>query len=404
MRWALLGLWLGSVGCALPCAQDVDCWDGQVCVDQRCTVAGTVSGGSSGLASSGGTVSSGGSSGVASSSGGSSSLGTSSSGGSSSGVGPCARPVLLALIKSNDGSGAARSEVRRWSLAGGSPTACSTLRGGGQLDPREEALAYFPPATFVTGTQGELRFFNMNTDSLTWEYAQPGGESGLPRSIFSMQGPQGQAAVAAACSLSFNDVDPDFVEVMDPATQQRLGRWELDTTPLQLGISVLTMARHPVIPTSVVYTYATVRDLRAVPLPFDGNTAVFSAYATGSVPTGFAQRMQTYAPQGGSARVLYSYNPGGGTTLGLHVWLDNGNGPLSQPAFTCGLAECASGNVIDAAADPTDSARAFAICQPGSDELTTHLVRAGPGGSCEAVLLDASLPALSHVHRLAVAD
>ena len=97
-----------------------------------------------------------------------------------------------------------------------------------------------------------------------------------------------------------------------------------------------------------------------------------------------------------SESLLLAVHPGARGRIGL-AWLAVTQGELH-------LAECASGNVIDAAADPTDSARAFAICQPGSDELTTHLVRAGPGGSCEAVLLDASLPALSHVHRLAVAD
>lgn len=311
--------------------------------------------------------------------------------------------MLLALIRSNDGAGTARGEVRRWSLASGTPTPCSTLTAGGQLDPRDESMAYVPPHFFVTGGQGRLTFYSMETDAQHWRYNQPGGQDGLPLSIFPVTGPAGQAAVATACSLFFNDPDPDFVEVVDPTTQVRLARWELDTAPLQLGISVLTMARHPTRASDIIYTYSTVRDLRTVPLPFNNTPVVVATYA-GGVPTGFSRSLHTYAPASGAARVLYSFNPGDSTTLGLQLWTDSGTGALAQPTFTCTLPECAGGHVIDAAADPTDATRAFAICQPGNDQGITHLVRAGPAGGCDTVLVDSALPALSQVYRLAVAD
>lgn len=278
---------------------------------------------------------------------------------------------------------------------------CPTLTGGGRLAARENVLAFLAPDTLMVGTQGELRFFSLRQDVLTWEYPQPGGEAGLPVSAFTVVGPAGRDVVGVGCTASSGDPDLDFLDVLDPTTQMRLNHWRVDQNPLLLGSSVLSMARHPVTTGAVLYTSNNDATLHSAALPFNNVNVLPGSYTTGIATVGNARNLQTTPPVTGATRVLYSFRGAGGA-LGLKVWTDSGTGPLVQPAFSCALSQCSGGDVLDAVVDPVAADHAFIICQDVNDSNTAHLMRAGPSNACEPVLLDDALPTLSFVARLAL--
>jgi hypothetical protein len=328
---------------------------------------------------------------------------------SSSAAAPsCPLPNLLVLVRSSDGGGTPRGQVRRYALGDdGTTTACPVLTARNTLSSRMATVGGVGGQVIVGGN-GQVLALDVGYDTIAWSYAQSHADSGWPLNVFPVETVLG-SHVGVVYALQEGDNDVRAFELLDPANGTRVRRFNTTTSgdPLYLGMLAYSGAAHPVTPGHLLYVRLSTWALGNVAIPVDATPSSPASYVVSLPETGSPAHVTSTRGPGTLGRMAlvqdrYISNPD-------LAWMvnDEGTGPVVRGPLTCvdNPSPCATPlQLVHAVPDPTDADRLFVACLSPEDDDVNHVVRVSMSGTCQVVLDGFTLAEKSYVWRLNIAS
>jgi hypothetical protein len=312
----------------------------------------------------------------------------------------CALPALLVATSTLTGSSGTGGEVMRWSLASGTPTPCSTLKGQGLLGGQLWGVGFLAPNYVAASTPSQLFLVDASKDIITWQKAAPSGNFWSPLATFSVQD-------GATTGIAFG-----FGEVTNP-TDYSIG--EIDAYHADGSM----VANTPWCPSSTTnchplgvttQTPAFFGNLKTPghlwSVDNSNNTALWDIDP--SVPT------KTAYIAGNNDFLITVYAVKVGSTIRI-AWL---NASASQPTSVdwvndsggatptlAGPLRCATGctNIVDVVPDPTSQDGFLMLCDGASQSKRT-LTRLKTDGTCSQFFDGSTLGDAFGLQKLSIAQ